>query len=162
MARDDRDLVARQLGREPRAFAAVAARCPFGRPAAIRQRSYLDSGEPFPTTFYLTCPAAVAAIGRLEDAGGVGRYQRLIAEDPQAGESYRQATELQRSLRAPAPRMLDDGVSLCLGIGGTARDGAVKCLHAHAAFALGVPGYALGARILAEAAPLYPDECCTP
>jgi uncharacterized protein len=162
MAENDRDLVARQLGREPRAFAAVAARCPFGRPAAIRQHSYLDSGEPFPTTFYLTCPAAVAAIGRLEDAGGVGRHQRLIAEDPQTGESYRQATELQRSLRAPAPRMLDDGASLCLGIGGTARDGAVKCLHAHAAFALGAPGYALGARILAEAAPLYPDECCTP
>lgn len=161
MAADDRDLLTRQLGREPRAFAAVAARCPFGRPAAIRQRSY-DSGQPFPTTFYLTCPAAVAAIGRLEDAGGVARYQRLIAEDPQAGQSYRQATELQRSLRQPAPRMLDGGASLRLGIGGTARDGAVKCLHAHAAFALGAPGYALGARILAEAAPLYPDECCTP
>jgi hypothetical protein len=58
--------------------------------------------------------------------------------------------------------MLDDGASLGLGIGGTAREGAVKCLHAHAAFALGAPGYALGARILAEAAPLYPDECCTP
>jgi hypothetical protein len=148
MADDDRDLVARQLGREPRAFAAVAARCPFGRPAAIRQRSYLDSGEPFPTTFYLTCPAAVAAVGRLEDAGGVARYQRLVAEDRHAGES--------------APRMLDGGASLALGIGGTARDGAVKCLHAHAAFALGVPGYRLGARILAEAAPLYPDQCCTP
>lgn len=158
----DRDLVARQLGREPRAFASVAARCPFGRPAAIRQRSYLDSGEPFPTTFYLTCPAAVAAVGRLEDAGGVARYQRLVAEDPQAGESYRQASELQRSLREPAARMLDGGASLALGVGGTARDGAVKCLHAHAAFALGVPGYALGARILAEAAPLYPDQCCTP
>ena len=136
--------MARQLGREPRAFAAVAARCPFGRPAAIRQRSYLDSGEPFPTTFYLTCPAAVAAIGRLEDGGGVGRYQRLIAEDPQAGESYRQATELQRSLRAPAPRMPDDGRPFAWASAAPPAQGAVKCLHAHAAFALGAPGYALG------------------
>ncbi len=56
--------------------------------------------------------------------------------------------------------MADGGASLELGIGGTARDGAVKCLHAHAAFALARPGYALGERIVAEAAPLFPEACC--
>ena len=42
------------------------------------------------------------------------------------------------------------------------RTGSLKCLHAHAAFALARPGYELGARILAEAEPLWPrDGCCT-
>ena len=41
--------------------------------------------------------------------------------------------------------MADAGASLALGIAGTSRPGAVKCLHAHAAFALAQPGYALGA-----------------
>jgi hypothetical protein len=57
--------------------------------------------------------------------------------------------------------MLDGGRSLTLGIGGTERDGAVKCLHAHAAFALAEPRYLFGGRMLAEAEPLFPlDRCC--
>ena len=59
--------------------------------------------------------------------------------------------------------MADAGGSLGLGIAGTSRPGAIKCLHAHVAFALAQPGYLLGERIADEAAPLYPDgECCTP
>ena len=57
--------------------------------------------------------------------------------------------------------MRDGGRSLTLGIGGTERDGAVKCLHAHAAFALAEPSYHLGRAMLDEAAPLFPpDRCC--
>jgi hypothetical protein len=55
----------------------------------------------------------------------------------------------------------DDGVSLELGIGGSSRTGSLKCLHAHAAFALARPGYELGERMLAEAEPLWPERCCT-
>jgi len=67
------------------------------------------------------------------------------------------------TLRQPAGRMLDGGASLGLGIGGTAHEGALKCLHAHVAFALAEPGYLLGERIADEAAPLFPDgACCTP
>ena len=36
----------------------------------------------------------------------------------------------------------------------------LKCLHAHAAFALARPGYELGERILAEIDPLWPETCC--
>lgn len=159
---EDEGVLERQLGRTPRAFAGVSVRCPHGRPAVIAQHSYLDSGEPFPTTYYLTCPAAVAAVGALESGGGVARFEQLVANDPELLESYRRGQELQRRLRRPGPRMADDGRSLTLGIGGTARDGAVKCLHAHAAFALAHPGYELGGRILDEAAPLFPEECCSP
>jgi hypothetical protein len=159
---EDEGVLERQLGRTPRAFAGVSVRCPHGRPAVIAQRSYLESGEPFPTTYYLTCPAAVAAVAALESAGGVARFERLVEDDPELRESYRRGWELQRRLRQPAARMADDGRSLELGIGGTARDGAVKCLHAHAAFALVHPAYELGGRVLTEAAPLFPEECCTP
>jgi hypothetical protein len=48
------------------------------------------------------------------------------------------------------------------GIGGSTRAGSLKCLHAHAAFALARPGYELGDRILAELPSLWPVSCCTP
>jgi uncharacterized protein len=140
----------------------VAVRCPYGRPAVIAQPAYLGDGTPFPTTYYLSCPHAVARIDALEAAGGVDRYERLVAGDPGARAEYRAGAARQRELRRPAARMADGGASLELGIAGTSRAGAVKCLHAHAAFALAEPAYALGRRILAEAAPLYPaGECCT-
>jgi len=57
----------------------------------------------------------------------------------------------------------DDGASLELGIGGSGNPQRLKCLHAHVAFALANPGYALGERIVAELAqPLWPSRCCTP
>jgi hypothetical protein len=159
---DDETVIERQLGRPARGVAGVAARCPYGAPAVLEQDSYLPGGEPFPTTYYLTCPHAVAAVSALEHAGGVERFQRLAVEDAVFGRSYRDGAERQRSLRRPAPIMLDGGASLALGIGGTARDGAVKCLHAHAAFALAQPGYLLGDAVLAEAAPVFPaGGCCS-
>lgn len=136
-------------------------RCPFGRPAVVEQASYLPTGEPFPTTYYLTCPFAVERVGVVEAGGGVGRYERLVAGDPALRGSWQAGAADQRRLRRPAAVMVDGGDSLQLGIGGTARAGAIKCLHAHAAFALARPGYVLGERIVEECAPLYPaEECC--
>jgi uncharacterized protein len=159
---DDLRVLRRQLGRVPRALAGVAVRCPHGRPAVIAQHAYEDGGAPFPTTYYLTCPAAVAAVGALEDGGGVARYEHRLAADPGLHESYRWGARRQRELRRPAPAMADGGASLELGIAGTARPGAVKCLHAHVAFGLAEPGYALGAMAAAEAGPLFPEGgCCS-
>ena len=154
-------MIERQLGRTPRGVTGVAARCPFGRPSVTAQVAYLEGGEPFPTTYYLTCPHAVARVDHLEAAGGVDRYERLLAEDAGLRASYDAASLRQRALRRPASGMVDGGASLALGIAGVARPGAVKCLHAHAAFALAEPGYEVGMRILAEAEPLFPkDGCC--
>ena len=96
---DDREIVERQLGRPPRAFLRVAARCPFGRPAVTEQLPYDESGEPFPTGYYLTCRALVAAIARLEAAGGVERWSRAAAEDAGLTESRARADEDQRGRR---------------------------------------------------------------
>jgi uncharacterized protein len=149
----DRAAVERQLGRPPRAFGRVAVRCPFGRPAVTEQKAYDNDGEPFPTTYWITCRHLVAAVSRLEAAGGVERWSRAAAEDRELRESLERANDEQRSLRP----------ELDLGIGGARREaGSLKCLHAHAAFALARPGYELGDRILAELEPLWPDVCCTP
>ena len=91
-----------------------------------------------------------------------GRAIFPVDEDGEAMVEYRAGAARQRELRRPAARMADGGASLGLGIAGTGREGAVKCLHAHAAFALARPGYLLGERILAEVEPLWPpDRCCT-
>ena len=68
---DDAAIVEQQIGRPPRAFRSVAVRCPFGRPAVTEQRPFDDTGTPFPTQFWLTCPHLVAQIARLE-----GRIER--------------------------------------------------------------------------------------
>jgi uncharacterized protein len=149
---NDRELVARQLGREPRAFKGVVVRCPFGRPAVTEQLAYDDDGRPFPTQFYVTCRSLVAAISRLEAAGGVERFTRRAREEPALGESLARADAAQRALRP----------ELEAGIGGATRGGSLKCLHAHAAFALAQPGYELGDLILAELPSRWPVSCCTP
>jgi hypothetical protein len=161
---DDRAVVARQLGRSPRAFARVVARCPWGLPAVTEQMPYDLDGRPFPTTYYLTCRHLVAAIARVEAAGGVERWSRAAAADPALAESLRRATAEQREVRhrlAGDVRGKDGGSSLDLGIGGARVPTNLKCLHAHVAFALARPGYVLGERILEEVEAPWPEECCS-
>lgn len=161
---DDQALVQRQLGRAPRAFRRVAARCPFGAPAVTEQWPYDDAGDPFPTTYYLTCRYLVAAVARLEAGGGVERWSAEVEYDPALAADLERATEEQRRLRrelAAGRTGRDDGSSLDLGIGGSANPRRLKCLHAHAAFALARPGYLLGERVLAEVEPPWPPQCCS-
>jgi uncharacterized protein len=149
---DDREIVAQQLGRAPRAFRGVVVRCPWGRPAITEQDAFDENGEPFPTTFWITCRHLAARISRIEAEGGVERWTRAAAEDAELGASVDAAHDEQRRIRPGLPS----------GIGGATRTGSLKCLHAHAAFALARPGYELGDRIVGEAEPLWPtDGCCT-
>jgi uncharacterized protein len=160
----DRAVVARQLGREPRAFRRVVVRCPFGRPAVTEQSPYDDEGNPFPTTYYVTCRHLVAQLSRVEAAGGVERWTRAAEEDSALAASRARADDDARAIRrelAAGATGSDGGASLELGVGGAGRTGSLKCLHAHAAFALARPGYELGERIVAELEPLWPDRCCT-
>ena len=162
-ADDDRSVVERQLGRPPRAFRQVVVRCPFGRPAVTEQSPYDTAGEPFPTTYYLTCRHLVAAVSRIEAAGGVERWTAAAENDAALRESLEDATRLQRDIRrelADGFTGRDEGASLELGIGGASKPERLKCLHAHVAFGLARPGYLLGERILAELEPRWPERCC--
>src|SRR3954454_22280006 len=136
----DSALVALQIGREPRAFRRVAVRCPFGRPAVTEQSPYDPTGEPFPTTYYVTCRHLVQQISRLEAGGGVERWARAAgggaggggrrapaggaegAEENADLEARRhRAADEQRALRrdlAGGETGRDDGASLDLGVGG--------------------------------------------
>jgi uncharacterized protein len=148
----DREIVARQLGRSPRAFRRVVVRCPFGRPAVTEQAPYDDAGAPFPTTYWLTCPHLVAQVSRLEASRGVERWTNAARVEPALAASLADADDLQRRLRP----------ELDAGIGGSRRGaGSLKCLHAHVAFALAQPGYELGERVVEELEPLWPPTCCS-
>jgi hypothetical protein len=162
---DDRDVVAQQIGRAPRSYRGVAARCPYGRPAVSEQAPYDVDGQPFPTTYWLTCPHLVAAVSRLEAAGGVERWSARVEAEPELRASLDEATERQRALRerlAAGDTGSDDGASLRTGIGGAARPERLKCLHAHVAWALVDADYALGQAILDELPDPWPEhQCCT-
>ena len=161
---DDRAAVALQLGREPRTFRRVVVRCPWGLPAVTEQEPYDADGEPFPTTYYLTCRHLVAAVSRLEAAGGVERWSRAVEEDGELRADLERATDEQRRRRrelAAETKRTDEGASLDLGIGGSRNPRALKCLHAHVAFALACPGYRLGEAVLAEVSERWPTSCCT-
>ena len=145
-------MVSWQLGRSARAFRRVAARCAYGFPAVTEQAPFGDDGTPFPTTYYLTCPWLVAEIARLEAGGGVERFSRAAAEDRELALSLADADAEQRRLRPELP----------VGIAGSRTRENLKCLHAHAAFALARPGYRLGERILDEVDERWcPDARCT-
>ena len=159
----DAAVVAGQLGREPHAMSAVAARCPFGFPAVVEDLPYDAGGRPFPTLYYCTCPTLVAAVSRLESDGGVARWTARLAAEPAlarsaadaAADSAVRRTDLAGEFGLP---MVDGGASLATGVGGVADLLAVKCLHAHAAHALARPGYVLGAAILAEVTDPWCDD----
>jgi len=139
-------------------------RCPWGLPAVTEQEPYGADGEPFPTTYYLTCRHLVAAVSRLEAAGGVERWSARLDEDAALRLELERATAEQVRVRkglAAGETGADAGASLELGIGGSRNPAALKCLHAHVAFALARPGYRLGELVLAELPDRWPATCCT-
>ena len=127
----DRAVVAAQLGRMPRAMRAVAHRCPCGRPDVVETSPRLPDGTPFPTLYYLTCPRAGAAVGRLEAAGRMREMADRLRAEPGLADRYRLAHETYLRRR----RELGDVPE----IAGTSAGGMptrVKCLHALLAHAL--------------------------
>ena len=135
-------------------------------PAVTEQEPYDVTGAPFPTTYYLTCRHVIAAVSRLEAAGGVERWSTAVAASPELTADLERATEQQRQIRrslAGTGEGADHGASLDSGIGGSRNPAQLKCLHAQVAFALAQPGYRIGEDILAEAVDPWPaDACCFP
>jgi hypothetical protein len=153
----------RQLGRAPRSLVGVAARCPFGRPCVLVQAPYDGKGAPFPTLYWLSCPALVRAVGRFEAVGGIAALTAELAADPELvrdlGAVERRVIAARAQLAASGAR-LDGGEALRAGIAGEAPGGGLKCLHAHVATALADPPYRLGLLALERARATYPAACC--
>lgn len=149
----ERDLAAieLQLGRPPRGVRAVAHRCPCGLPDVVKTAPRLEDGTPFPTLYYLTCPRAASAIGRLEGDGAMRRMQERLGEEPDLQEAYTKAHESYIADRSEQARL--DGVEpLPEGMQSTGGMPArVKCLHALVGHELASPGAnPIGAEALDE------------
>lgn len=89
----ERAVVAAQLGREPRAMVSVAHSCSCGLPDVVRTAPRLEDGTPFPTVYYLTCPRAASAIGRLEASGLMREMTARLAQDPDLAAHYQRAAD---------------------------------------------------------------------
>src|ERR1700721_2182947 len=87
----DLDVVARQLGREPRGVLDIAYRCPNGAPGGVKTAPKLADGTPFPTLYYLTHPALTAAASRLENTGLMREMTERLGQDPELAAAYRRA-----------------------------------------------------------------------
>jgi hypothetical protein len=153
----DREAVAAQLGRVPRAMRTVAHRCPCGRPDVVETAPRLDDGTPFPTLYYLTCPRAAAAIGRLEASGLMREMTQRLAADPELAGAYRQAHEAYLARRA---ELADVPEIAATSAGGMPT--RVKCLHALVGHALAAgPGVnPLGDQALAALPPWWTAGPC--
>jgi hypothetical protein len=134
-----------------------------GGPSVIAQRPYDVTGEPFPTTLWLSCRVVVRAVSELESGGGIAAMERELAERPGLRQSRRRADARVAALRARldtgGPRA-DAGAALTASLEGAAGAAPLKCLHAHAAAALGAPPYAFGRLVLERAAARSPEACC--
>ena len=147
----DLRIVAEQLGRAPTVPFTVVARCPGGHPLVIRNASVDERGEPFPTTFWLTCPDAVRAVSRLEAEGWIPRLNERLEADPGFAVAVAHAhTEYARERARDDPSAERHG-----GVGGTRK--GLKCLHAHYANHLAGGDDVVGAWVAGTVEPIH-DE----
>ena len=156
-------VIAAQLGRPPRGLLAVAHRCPCGLPDVAETSPRLADGSPFPTLYYLTCPRAAAAMGRLEAAGVMRQMQQRLAADPELRAAYQAAhrdylARRDEAARAAGVPPLPPATQSAGGM-----PDRVKCLHALTAHELAVPGAnPLGREAAAQAGPWWAAGPCVP
>lgn len=132
----DLDIMQIQLGRPMRDVVGVAARCVCGAPTVVATKPRLADGSPFPTFYYLTHPAATAALSTLEANGFMVAEQTKLAEHPDFAAAYLAAHEAYI-----ADRDRHGHVAEVDGISAGGMPNRVKCLHALAAHSLAVgPG----------------------
>ena len=129
-----------QLGRKPKGDYKVIKLCKFGFPQVIKNPPVVD-GKPFPTAFWLTCPYLVKEVSRLEEAGYISKFEKILKKNERFRRKYLKAHSLERMLRKPfISENLPKGVKkklLSAGVGGIENPLGVKCLHLHLASYLG-------------------------
>jgi hypothetical protein len=156
---DDRAVVTTQLGRPPRAMRAVAHRCPCGLPDVVETLPRLADGTPFPTLYYLTCPRATAAVGRLEGSGLMRQMTDRLRSDPGLAARYRAAHERYLGRREEIGHVPE-----IAGVSAGGMPTRVKCLHVLVAHALAAgPGVnPLGDEALAAMPHWWAHGGCVP
>jgi hypothetical protein len=115
--------VSHQLGRPARNVIGIAARCVCGAPTVVATKPRLDDGTPFPTLYYLSHPAATAAVSTLEATGVMPELAALLEGD--TAKAYSAAHEAYL-----ADRSSIEEVEEIAGISAGGMPTRVKCLHA--------------------------------
>ncbi|MFT4307448.1 MAG: DUF501 domain-containing protein, partial [Microbacterium sp.] len=123
-----------QLGRPARGVVGVAARCACGNPTVVATAPRLADGTPFPTFYYLTHPAATAAMSRLEAEHAMPELAAQL-DDPDVAAAYLAA---HRAYLADRARYGE--VPEIAGVSAGGMPTRVKCLHALAGHALAAGG----------------------
>jgi len=134
----DRDIavVSAQLGRPARDVIGIPARCVCGNPTVVATSPRLADGTPFPTLYYLTHPAATAAMSQLEATQVMVEFTALLESDADIAQAYLAAHE-----QFIADRDYFDVVPELANISSGGMPTRVKCLHALAGHSLAVgPG----------------------
>ena len=131
MTSADEAAVTAQLQRPPRGVLGIAYRCPCGKPAVVITRPRLPDGTPFPTTYYLTCPRAVAACSSLESEGLMAEMNERLSRDHDLVLAHRRSHE-----QYLADREQIDSVPEIAAVSAGGMPDRVKCLHALVAHAL--------------------------
>ncbi len=149
------DTVTAQLGRPARGVIGIAARCACGNPTVVATQPRLDDGTPFPTLYYLTHPAATAAISTLEATGVMTELSAELEADADLAAAYTAAHESYLADRESI--LVVDEVA---GFSAGGMPTRVKCLHALAGHSLAAgPGVnPIGDRALARAT-WSPERC---
>lgn len=124
-------VVSAQLGRPARGVVGIAARCVCGNPTVVATTPRLPDGTPFPTFYYLTHPAATAAMSTLEAGQVMPELAARLAEDAEVEAAYQAAHRAYL-----ADREQFGHVTEIEGISAGGMPTRVKCLHALAGHAL--------------------------
>ena len=127
------EIVERQLGRRVSNFRRVVFSCHFGYPVVIESHPIRD-GKPFPTLYWLTCPHLRKEVSKLEEAGWIERFEKMMEKDRNFKERMFRAHE--EIIKRRGDLIEDDEirkVMMNLGTGGISDWRHVKCLHLHLA-----------------------------
>lgn len=142
------------IGRPLRGRSTAAVRCRWGLPAVLRVDPALRDGTPFPTVFWLACPIAASAVGRLEGAREMVGRNEALAADPQLADAYREAARRYVAFRNTlGPRVPGDPAA-----GGM--PDRVKCLHALYGHHLATDDNPVGAWVAEQIEPLDCPQPC--
>lgn len=151
-------IVSAQLGRQARDVVGIPARCVCGAPTVVATSPRLADGTPFPTFYYLSHPAATAAMSFLEAAQLMVECNELLAADASVAEGYAQA---HRDYLADREQF--GVVAELTGISAGGMPTRVKCLHAVVAHSLSAgPGANPIGDIALERSTWTPDVCQCP
>lgn len=139
----EKQVLKKQLDREPRNIVEIPVKCSAGYPQVIVTAPILEESDGiFPTTFWLTCPELNYRIAQLEDQGMVTKIKEEIDADPQLKEKLMKAHKdyaesrialiEQKQLRElKAKNKGQYNVIKESGVGGIMEFGGLKCLHTH-------------------------------